>query len=544
MLTTTGRLTILRRMPMAPPDARRFAAPTRSLAIALLSFLGLGVLAGCDTPTGGRSLSEAARLRLTEAADRNNPDAPDQLTIEVLRQQAQQNPNSVVIQDRFAQAALAAGLPADAATAMRRAALIAGPTQTRLLDIGRAEIRAGNADGAIEAFRAAEVAGPPNPAVLGGLGLAYDMNGDTASAEAAHRRAVALAPQDWGLRGNLALSLMFAGRPADGIRVIGSAEGDSSAPRRARHNLALLLAADGQTDRAARILRNDMGPSQADAMMRDYQSFAQWAGASRRDPPRLLADRPDAILPPPPTPLTAAAPPARSYDPPAAPRAYDPPSAPSAYEPPSASRAYNPPSSPMATTPAPVGADVRAMEPISSPGDPGFVRPPRGRRGAAAPAAAASEPSGFAMAPPSTPPEPVRAPVVAAASVPEPARAMEPVPELAPVHAAAPPLPPPREAIASVPAPAPAAPAGTGGGGYQVQVAALGSEAEAQRLWETVSSRHASLLEGRESVITRFDRGDRVFYRLRLGGFASSAEAVQFCARLRAASQNCFTAAS
>src|SRR4051812_6436168 len=107
MLTPTGGLAILRAMPMAPPPQIRVAT-ARSLATAFLGVLSLVILAGCETSMSGRTLSEAARLRLTEAADRNNPDAPDQLTVEVLRQQAQQNPNSVAIQDRFAQAALAA----------------------------------------------------------------------------------------------------------------------------------------------------------------------------------------------------------------------------------------------------------------------------------------------------------------------------------------------------------------------------------------------------------------------------------------------------
>ncbi len=535
-------------MVMARSSARRFA-PRRSVLVGLLGVTLLAILSGCNTPTGGRSLSEAARLRLTEAADRNNPDAPDQLTLDVLRQQAQQNPNNLVIQDRFAAGALAGGLPADAATAMRRAMLIAGPTQTRLLDLGRAEIRAGNADGATEALRRAEQSGPPNAAVSGALGLAFDMNGDSPAAEAAHRRAVALAPQDWGLRGNLALSLMFAGRAAEGIRAISSAEGDSSAPRRARHNLALLLAADGQTDRAARILRSEMGPSQADALMRDYQSFAQWAGAARRDQTVLQAERVPAPPPAPVQPAVTPIGPSPFAEPPpeAVPPVNDPVPAraptirggpPRGAPPVAISEA--PPLPSESATPATnifIAPDTRAMEPVISPGDPGAASSPRRRRGAAVPSSPEYTLAGVADAAQPRATEPARP---SRAAVAAPAASIAPPPE--PVIAAAPVAAPAPDYSESAIAPAPAQP--VGGRPYQVQVAALGSEAEAQRMWESVSTRYAGIIEGRESLIVRFDRGDRVFFRLRLAGFASSSEATLFCTRLRAASQPCFTAAS
>lgn len=291
--------------------------PVRWQGTPLLPALALAVLtlAGCaDRPR--TTLSDSARLRLTEAMDRNNPAAPDAATLAVLRDAAARSPNDVGAQERLAQGALAAGYPAEAVQALRRALAISGPVQSRLLALGRAEIRAGNAEGAIEAYRQAQANGPPDPAVFGGLGLAYDMAGDSAAAEEAHRRAVALAPGDWTLRGNLALSLLFAGRAAEGVRVLASAENDGNAPRRARHNLALLLTADGQMARAVRVLRNDMGPTEAEAMARDFQSFAQWVGAGRPAPTRLLPS----VEPAQPTSVPARAePPASGTDPAASP---------------------------------------------------------------------------------------------------------------------------------------------------------------------------------------------------------------------------------
>lgn len=270
--------------------SRESRLPFGGRARSLLSAMALAALAlmGCAEQRPRGTLSDAARLRLTEAMDRNNPAAPDAASLAVLRDAAARNPSDVGAQERLAQGALAAGFPAEAAVALRRALAISGPVQSRLLELGRAEIRAGNAAGAVEAYRQAQAAGPPNPAIFGGLGLAYDMAGDSPAAEEAHRRAVAMAPQDWTLRGNLALSLLFAGRASEGVRVLSTAESDSAAPRRARHNLALLLTADGQMARAVRVLRMDMGPTEADAMARDFQAFAQWVGTVRSPPTRLL----------------------------------------------------------------------------------------------------------------------------------------------------------------------------------------------------------------------------------------------------------------
>ena len=85
-----------------------------------------------------------------------------------------------------------------------------------------------------------------------------------------------------------------------------------------------------------------------------------------------------------------------------------------------------------------------------------------------------------------------------------------PAPTLAAARSVEQPAPPP--------APLPDS-AIAGLGAFQVQIAALGSEAEAQRFWDVVSARHAGIIEGRDRIIIRADRGDRIVYRLRMGDY-------------------------
>lgn len=99
-------------------------------------------------------------------------------------------------------------------------------------------------------------------------------------------------------------------------------------------------------------------------------------------------------------------------------------------------------------------------------------------------------------------------------------------------------------APAAKPAPAPekAAAPKPAEGPWQVQLAALRAEADAMATWKRISGKHAKLLDGMQPAVTRADTSNGVFYRLRVGGFASRGEADAFCARLKAAGQDCIAA--
>jgi hypothetical protein len=86
---------------------------------------------------------------------------------------------------------------------------------------------------------------------------------------------------------------------------------------------------------------------------------------------------------------------------------------------------------------------------------------------------------------------------------------------------------------------APAAETKTTGRGTQVQLAALSSERAAMTAWEHLSKQMPELLSGRQPHVMRAEVDGRTYWRLRTGGFASIAQATQFCERVRAKGSGC-----
>ena len=79
---------------------------------------------------------------------------------------------------------------------------------------------------------------------------------------------------------------------------------------------------------------------------------------------------------------------------------------------------------------------------------------------------------------------------------------------------------------------APAVPAATTGA-HAVQLAALDNDAAAHVEWSRLSKRAPQLFGHRAPTIVRVDRGGKSFFRLRTGGFASTADATAFCAKAK-----------
>jgi hypothetical protein len=83
-------------------------------------------------------------------------------------------------------------------------------------------------------------------------------------------------------------------------------------------------------------------------------------------------------------------------------------------------------------------------------------------------------------------------------------------------------------------------PAAASGGAYTVQISSQRSEAEAQSAFRSLQAKFPNLLSGRQPIIRRADLGDRgVYYRAQVGPFASSDQAGEFCASLKAAGGQC-----
>ncbi|MEL6212489.1 MAG: SPOR domain-containing protein [Pseudomonadota bacterium] len=77
-------------------------------------------------------------------------------------------------------------------------------------------------------------------------------------------------------------------------------------------------------------------------------------------------------------------------------------------------------------------------------------------------------------------------------------------------------------------------------GSHLVQVAAFRSEEEADAFWRGMSGKLGGYLDGKAKNIEVADLGDRgIYYRLRIGPFASSGDASSYCAGLKERGQDC-----
>ena len=96
---------------------------------------------------------------------------------------------------------------------------------------------------------------------------------------------------------------------------------------------------------------------------------------------------------------------------------------------------------------------------------------------------------------------------------------------------------------ASTPAPKPTVSYRTGGaltGSHLLQIGAFRSEAEATGQWSSLQGKLGSYLDGKSNDIERADLGDKgIYYRLRIGPFASADEAKTYCAGLKERGTDC-----
>lgn len=96
--------------------------------------------------------------------------------------------------------------------------------------------------------------------------------------------------------------------------------------------------------------------------------------------------------------------------------------------------------------------------------------------------------------------------------------------------------------------PAASQPAAASGGAlagtHLVQVGAFGSQAEADQSWSRLQTRLGDYVSGKSHDVERADLGERgVFFRLRIGPFASSDAARTFCEGLKSRGQDCLVRA-
>ncbi len=110
-------------------------------------------------------------------------------------------------------------------------------------------------------------------------------------------------------------------------------------------------------------------------------------------------------------------------------------------------------------------------------------------------------------------------------------------------HEAAHPPAAPAPAVPPAVAARPDAPAAAGAHGAAVQLAAMESEQGATAEWQRLSHRMPELLGSRHPDVQRADHDGHPVWRLRTGGFATAAQAAEFCVQVRAKGVACSIAA-
>jgi Flp pilus assembly protein TadD len=197
------------------------------------------------------------------------------------------------------------------------------------------------------------------------------------------------------------------------------------------------------------------------------------------------------------------------------------------------SQAAPPPPAPAPTVTTVTTTQV-AVSPMPPASGPAPLMP------APAPAPAAVAPTAAAMPPAYVPDNstaaytgPAPIPVTASSSTPGPVAAATPAPH--PMAATAP-------DPAPMPAPEAAPPAvhdDPAGSGASVQLGALNSSDAAMRAWHNISGGEPALFNGKSPEVEPVTLSGKTFYRLRVGGFASRADAAKFCGEVSAAGNAC-----
>lgn len=195
-------------------------------------------------------------------------------------------------------------------------------------------------------------------------------------------------------------------------------------------------------------------------------------------------------------------------------------------------------------------ADIAASTPIEpvpvqtmAVDEAGETQPTPAEPAAASPLAAEA-PVVMPAVPPAEALPPVAAPAVTEESPPTEMAATEPPAEApaAPVTMSAAEDDAPVDLLTAAPGEEQAAPAASmASGGYRVQVSSQRSPDQAQSSFASMQSRFPSVLGTLQPDVQRADLGEKgIYYRVRVGPWATRAEAVEVCESLQAAGGSCF----
>jgi Flp pilus assembly protein TadD len=385
------------------------------------------------------------------------------------------------------------------------------------------------------AFLAATQDDPGNAAAFSDLGVARDLQNNFAGAAQAYQQSLSINAGSTPTAVNLGLSLALSGQGEEALQYLGPIATGPEATPKIREDYAVALVAAGRTDDARQVLAVDMTPDQANAALAGFQNLVSQSVTAPPPPGAPVATQPQVQT----APVTESPVSVQSSSAPVMLAPTDNSSSSAASSQYAASAA--PAAAPVAPPPPPVAAPAPAP-----------VAQSTANTGVPPIASATITPVS----------DQVSAPVAA-----KPVSTHAPAKQTAPVQvaSAAPPAPMPAPAPAPKPEAAPAAPAQpetamsdssaasadpaatpasmpVGASHASVQIAALNSEDAAHAEWRLVSSKAPGLFAGKAPEISKVAVGGQTYYRLRVTGFSSHQDAVQFCSQITAAGGTCMPA--
>jgi len=185
------------------------------------------------------------------------------------------DPSDLVAQVKLAGALRGIGRYDEAAAAAGRVLVVKPDEVEALLEVGKANIAAGQAFYGISALEHAQAVAPSDWRAPALLGVAYAEVKRKADSDAAYARALRLSPDNPSVLSNMAMVLAAAGDTTGAESLLRRAAAQPTATIQERQNLALILGYEGKLAEAEQLIRRDLPPEQADANLAYLKAVAE-----------------------------------------------------------------------------------------------------------------------------------------------------------------------------------------------------------------------------------------------------------------------------
>ena len=244
--------------------------------LTLVTYAMLSLTAACSNST---SIVHAGRdsVRSERFAEAALAGGLPQAALHATRTILERDPNNVQALIQQGDALSALGRYDVAAEAYRRAVSNdpeSRSTQARRarLGLGRVTLESGHPAAAESLFRSLTTMFPDDPKGYDGLGIALDLQGKHQEAQAEYKAALERGESD-GTRVNLGLSLALAGNTDDALVILRPIAASQDSTPKVRQNLAVALTLAGDDAAAKRVLSQDLPGDQVIAAMSGYHAL-------------------------------------------------------------------------------------------------------------------------------------------------------------------------------------------------------------------------------------------------------------------------------